>query len=112
LKANNAGGAPGSFFNLSGDNFTPNQSVSLSVNGLHLGDVPVSSNSTFTFTLSTANGGEGIYFVKVGDRPAIQLRLTLDAQQPIRPKEGDYTVIDIPSGIALTPRFLLPFLSR
>ena len=112
LDCNYAGGAPGSYFNLNGDHFTPNQSTPISVNGFHLGDVPISSHSTFTFTLSTDNAGEGIYLVKVGDQPALKLRLMLDAKQPMRPKEGDYIVIDIPAGIALTPRFYLPALQR
>ncbi len=112
LSANYARCAAGSFFNLASDHFPANQSTPVSVNGTQLGDIPISANGVFTFTLSTANAGQGIYFVKVGERPALQLRLRLDAQQPIRPKEGDYTVIDIPSGIALTPRFYLPTLRR
>jgi hypothetical protein len=112
LYCNYASGAPGSFFNLSGDHFPTNQSVPMTVNGTQLGDVPISSNGVFTFTLSTASASQGIYIVKVGERPTVQMRLWLDAQQPIRPKEGDYTVIDIPSGIALTPRFYLPTLRR
>jgi hypothetical protein len=112
LNANYASGTPGSFFNLASDHFLANQSTPVSVNETKLGDVPVSSNGVFTFTLSTAKAGEGIYYVKVGEHPSVQMRLRLDAQQPIRPKAGDYTVIDIPSGIALTPRFYLPTLRR
>jgi hypothetical protein len=84
----------------------------LSVNGQPLGNVPVSANGVFTFTLSTANASQGLYIVKVGDRPSVQVRLTLDAQQPIQPKEGDFLTFDLPSGIALTPRFYLPALRR
>ena len=84
----------------------------MSVNGAQMGNVPISSNGVFTFTLSTINASEGLYIVKVGEHPSVQVRLTLDAQQPVQPKEGDYTLIDIPAGIALTPRFYLPTLRR
>jgi ligand-binding sensor domain-containing protein len=112
LSSNYARGAPGSFFNLSGDHFPANQSVLASINGASLGNIPISSNGVFTFTLSTDNAGEGLYIVKVGNRPSVQVQLRLDAQEPIQPKEGDYRVIDIPAGIALTPRFYLPALWR
>jgi hypothetical protein len=77
-----------------------------------LGDVPISSHGTFTLTLSTANADEGIYFVKIGDQPALRLRLRLDAQQPIRSKEGDFTTFDLPAGIAFTKEYYLPVLRR
>ena len=112
LNANYASGSPGSFVNLSIDHFPANQNVPVTVNGVQLGNILISSHGTFTFTLSTTNASHGLYIVKVGDRPSVQVRLILDAQQPTRPKEGDYTVIDIPSGIAFTKEFYLPLLRR
>jgi streptogramin lyase len=112
LNANYTSGTLGSYFNLTSDHFPANQSVPLSVNDAQLGNIPVSSNGVFTFTLSTANAEQGIYIVTVGELPSVQARLRLDAQQPFRPKEGDYIVIDIPAGIALTPRFYLPIIRR
>jgi ligand-binding sensor domain-containing protein len=112
LSANYDDGAPGSFFNLTSDHFPANQKVPVSVNGAQLGNVSISSHGTFTFTISTSNADVGGYIVKVGESPSVQARLRLDAQELIRPKEGDYNVIDIPSGIALTPYFYLPALRR
>jgi hypothetical protein len=112
LNANYNGGAPGSFFNLASDYFPANQSVPVSANGHPLGYVPVSSNGVFTFTLSTANADQGLYIVKVGERPSVQVRLALDTQGPMRPKEGNFTTFDLPPGIALTPRFYLPVFRR
>jgi ligand-binding sensor domain-containing protein len=112
LNGNYASGAPGSYFNLSGDHFNPNQSTPITVNGFHLGDLPISSHGTFTFTLSTTNANQGIYYVKVGDQPALRLRFSLNTQNPIRPKEGDFTTFDIPAGIAFTQEFYLPFLHK
>ncbi len=112
LSANYAGGAPGSFFNLDSDHFPANQSVPVSVNGTQLGDIPISANGVFTFTLSTNNADQGFYIIKVGEHPSVQVRLTLDAQQPIRPKEGDFTTFDIPSGIAFTKEYYLPLLQK
>ena len=112
MNSNYASGAPGSYFNFTGDHFTPNQNAPVSVNGTRLGEIPISSHGIFTFTLSTTNGGEGIYFVKVGDQPALQLRLRLDAQQPIQAKDGDFTTFDIPPGIAFTQEYYMPVLRR
>jgi ligand-binding sensor domain-containing protein len=112
LNVNFANGAPGSYFNLASDHFPANQTVPVTINGSQLGYIPVSSNGVFTFTLSTAKASQGIYIVKVGEHPSVQIRLRMDTQQPIRPKEGDYPVIDIPIGIALTPQFYLPALRR
>jgi hypothetical protein len=112
LNSNFASGAPGSFFNLSGDPFPANQTIPVAVNGSPLGDIPVSSNGVFTFTLSTAHASEGNYFVKVGDHTAVQLRLTLDSQKPVQTKDGDFATFDIPPGIAFTKEFYLPLLNR
>jgi ligand-binding sensor domain-containing protein len=112
LDANYAGGAPGSYFNLSSDHFPANQSVPVWVNDAQLGDVPVSSNGIFTFTLSTASASQGLYIVNVGERPSVQARLSVDAQQPVQPKEGDFTTFDIPAGIAFTKEYYLPVLRR
>jgi ligand-binding sensor domain-containing protein len=110
VSANYPGGASGSYFNLSGEHFPASQSAPVSVNGAQLGNIPISSHGTFTFTLSTTNANPGLYIVKVGESPSILLLLKLDAQGPLRPKEGDYNTFDIPSEIALTPRFYLPVL--
>jgi hypothetical protein len=112
LISNYANGGPGSYFNLASDHFLLNQSVPVSVNGSQLGNVPISTNGTFTFTLSTANASDGLYIVKVGTRPSVQARLRLDAQQPMHPKEGDFTTYNIPSGIAFTNEYYLPAVLR
>jgi ligand-binding sensor domain-containing protein len=112
LNATYASGALGSYFNLTSDHFPANQNVPVTVNGAQLGNIPISSHGTFTFTISTSNVSQGLYIIKVGERPSVQLRLWLDSRQPIRPKEGDYPLIDIPADIALTPRSYLPTLCQ
>jgi hypothetical protein len=110
VSANYANGSPGSYFNLSGEHFPVKQSVTVSVNGHTLGNIPVSSSGTFTLTLGTANAGEGLYYVGVEENLKLRLGLRLEAQDPVRPKEGDFTTIDIPAGIAFTHQYYLPIL--
>jgi hypothetical protein len=110
LSSNYAGGAPGSFINLSGENFPPDQSIPISVNTYPLGDAAISADGTFTLTLATAHASQGIYYVKLDSSPPIQLKLRLDAREALAPRLGDFTVFDLPPGIALDKTFFLPIL--
>ncbi len=102
LTINYTNGAPGSYFNITGSDYPPNENASVSINGTSLGDITASGTGTFTITLSTSNAGEGIYYITVSVNPQATTRFTLDASDPSRLKEGNYEIFDVPAGIAFT----------
>lgn len=105
-------GAPGSFFNVSGDGFPPNQTASVTVNGASMGSLPTTASGTFTFTLTTARADEGFYDVTVSVNPSATVKFTLDASEPVRPQEGNYTTFDVSPGVAYTHEVYLPLVKR
>ena len=105
-------GAAGSYFNIAGANYPADENGSVSINGTTLGDIPTSETGTFTFTLSTGNADEGIYYITVSVNPQATTRFTLDASDPTRPKEGSYAIFDVPAGIAFTDEIFLPIVLK
>jgi len=112
LNINYTDGAPGSFFNLSGSSFPPNQSASITINGLSIGNLATDTSGTFTFTLTTSNADEGSYYVTASVNPNATVRFTLDNNSEIKPQEGSYTTFDVPSGTAFTHEICLPIVLR
>ena len=117
LEINHHTGAPGSFFNITGRNFTPNQAARISVNNLYVGSVSIDAGGAFTATLTTsADTDPGNYFISAsytpsppdlrqphdltapGDQTAT-VQFIVDAGQPVRSKEGEFSIINIPDGI-------------
>jgi hypothetical protein len=112
LDINYDAGAPGSFFTLSGRDFPANAIAAISVNGTALGTIPIDGSGSFSFLLSTANAGEGAYFVTAAVNPSAGTRFILSSDEPTRPQEGSGPVFDVPAGIAYTESVFLPIVLR
>jgi parallel beta-helix repeat protein len=112
LEINYEAGAPGSYFNLSGVDFTPNGTAMISANGVDLGTVVADASGRFTVTLSTDAADEGIYIAKATADASASIRFELDIDDPVRPQEGDWPVLAVPAGIALTNALFLPAVLR
>jgi len=109
LNINYETGAPGSYFTLTGLYFPAESVIEISVNGLNLGSVNSDANGDLVFLILTPGADEGGYVVKAqaGMEMATSI-FRLDNSQPLRPQEGDGVVFNVPPGISLTRRGLLP----
>jgi hypothetical protein len=106
LSINYSSGAPGSFFNLFGSDFPPDQTVTIYVNGRTIGTAVVNQNGEFVFTLSTLGADDGIYNVVASVNPSASARFILDSTADTRPQEGDYLLFEVPAGIAVFEIYL------
>jgi hypothetical protein len=100
--------APGSYLNLSGTGFGPTTKVALSVNGAELGAVVADASGAFTVTLSTDSAEEGLYLARAAAHTSATVRFVLDAAAAIRPRQGDWSLFEVPPGVAYTHAFYLP----
>jgi photosystem II stability/assembly factor-like uncharacterized protein len=101
LAINYSSGAPGSYFTLTGSNFPPNRTATISVNGNVLGTVLTDSSGSFIFSLETnPTTEEGFYRVTVSVNPSASTQFTLDVADDVHPREGSETVFVVPDGIA------------
>lgn len=112
LTANYADGAPGSFFAFAGSDYPANEEATIDINGWIVGTIAIDANGAFTVILSTADADEGNYSVTVRGYPSANAQFVLDAAEPVRPQEGEGTVIPVPAGIALTKFVFLPTVVR
>lgn len=110
--ANYATGAPGSTFTIEGAQFPPDTDVEVWANWRSLGSVTTDSAGALTFLLTTDDADEGAYFIRVGDDPGTGLWLTLDADEPVRPQDGEGPLLDVPEGIAFNHFLYLPVSPR
>ena len=98
------------FFTATGTGFTSNITAIVTINNVALGTVPTDGNGDLSFILSTANADEGGYVVTASVNPTASARFTLDADEPVRPLEGESPIFEVPAGIAFTEFFFLPIL--
>lgn len=110
LQINYSSGAPGSYFNVTGSGFTPNGTAFIVVNGHLLDRLPVDSNGTISFTLATTEATQGFYHLRVSVNPAAGIQFRLSPNEPVRPREGELPVIEVPAG--LTGVTYLPLVLR
>ncbi|MEM7030837.1 MAG: two-component regulator propeller domain-containing protein [Chloroflexota bacterium] len=114
-------GTPDSYFNLRGSGFPPNQFANLSINGIHLAQILVGSDGTFTITLNTATADVGVYVATVsvdlnGQGTSVPSNLRaqattsflLDATESTHPQLGNYTQFTIPASLAFKSTAYLP----
>jgi hypothetical protein len=107
LAINYSGGAPGSYFTITGSNYPPNSTATITINGNILGTVPTNSSGGFIFLLETSlTAEEGFYSVTVSINPSAMTQFTLDAEDDVRPQEGSGTVFVVPDGIAFHAVYL------
>jgi hypothetical protein len=111
LAINYSSGAPGSYFTITGYNYPPNSTATISINANVLGTVTTDSSGGFTFVLETnPTTDEGFYSVTVtvNDNASTQIYLnpsattqfTLNAEDAVHPQEGIGTMLEVPDGIA------------
>ena len=71
LTINYSSGAPGSYFTITGSNFPPDNTVTITINGNLLGTVPTDPSGSFIFILETnPTTDEGFYSVTVSVNPS------------------------------------------
>ncbi len=106
-------GSPGSSFTVTGSNFPPNGTGSITINGHASAEtIAVDGIGGFVFQLSTTEADEGSYFVTVSVNPSATSRFRLDATAPLRLPEGSGPVVTVPGGIAYTKFVYLPLVRR
>ena len=112
LSINYTRGRPGSFFTLTGTNYPPACTATVTVNGRTLGTVFVDSLGNLTLILSTANADDGQYFVTVSVNPSATVGLVIDSTAPLRAQSGIALIFDVPWGSAFTESIFLPVAVR
>jgi len=113
LAINYSNGSPGSYFTLTGTNFPPSSTGTVSINGHAMTEtIPVDVAGGFVFRLNTTGADEGRYFVTVSVNPSATSSFMLDGTAPFRRPEGSGPVIAVPAGIAYTKFVYLPIIRR
>lgn len=106
-------GQPGSYFNLTGINYTPGITTTLTVNGVLLDQFIIGSSGTFTATLDTNLADLGDYRVSASYNPSASTSFTLASDAPLWPLSGNATIYEVPAGIAMaSERLHLPLVLR
>jgi hypothetical protein len=132
LDINHDLGAVGSFFTVSGFNFTPSGNLTAVVNGQPLGSLDADANGDFAFIIDTATPGvtPGYYFVsiaptsdleavltQIGEKPNYQILTTSQIMGPtvafrleptgtVHPQVGSGPIFVLPANIGLDVKFL------
>lgn len=125
LQINFTTGKPGSFFTLSGTNFSPNGPATLTLNGNNLGTTNADSAGNLIFVLNTSSASTGWYFATVTNVASTNISsemviagtagasFRLDDGAPVRPQIDAGTLLSIPAGISVSNQnIFLPHLSR
>jgi hypothetical protein len=106
-------GAVGSFFQVTGTNFFPNQPVSLFINGHLLTDTMIAdATGGINFQLDAAAADVGYYMVmaEYGVRRVVQIEVNNAA--PVIASNGNTPIFAIPAGMGYTDQVFLPYLSE
>jgi peptide/nickel transport system substrate-binding protein len=96
LEINHPSGAPGSYFNLTGSGFPPGSQAFVVSNNQILAQLQVDEGGAISVTLSTDNASPGEYHLRITVNPSAGVLLSLDAEQPTWPREGEFQVIRLP----------------
>jgi len=96
---NHEGGAPGSYFNVTGSGFPPDSKVFIVANGRLLGEVMSDSSGGVAFTLATDQADPGKYHVRVSVNPVAGIAFNLDPDLPLQPREGELPLVVVPAGL-------------
>jgi Tol biopolymer transport system component len=108
LSTNHPGGAPGSYFTLTGNYLPPTSTATLIVNGLTLGDIPTDDNGNTTFLLHTADATPGLYTIRLTVAPYwAESQFILHPAGETHPQEGSGPIFDLPPNLA-HPLLYLP----
>jgi hypothetical protein len=106
LQVNHETGAPGSYFTLFGGNFSPNTPVTVSVNGIVLGEVQSSDSGELMFLINSTGADLGFYAVEASGNESAATQIILQEGAPTWSPENEGVVFDLPAGIAAQLRFM------
>jgi hypothetical protein len=113
LVINYSNGSPGSYFNIIGTNYLPDQEVSVVVNGhVLIDDLYIDSSGYFSFLIDTTGADPGKYIVNITGAEDLRVGFVLDSSYPTRAQEGSGPVITLPTGIALTHSVYIPLVQH
>jgi len=105
-------GQSGSFFTLTGQNFTASSTATIKVNGTTLGTVPTDASGGFVFLINTTGADSGIYLVTISVNLDARTSFELEPSEPLRLQEGQGTIFPLPTGIAFTDQIFMPVFRR
>lgn len=113
LTINHQTSQPGSVLTLTGTQFPPNGTATVTVNATSLGTVTMDANGAFSFLLKTDQADAGYYTVQVQANEFVHpaTHFWLDPTAPLQPAEGEGTELTLPAGIARTRFIFLPLLA-
>lgn len=105
-------GAPGSQFNVSGQNFQANSTAQLSVNQRNLGTITTDGNGNLTAKLTTTtDANEGSYFVTITQgENSVVIHFVINDSAASHPPNG--AGITLPNGIGYDEQLYLPLTFR
>lgn len=106
LQVNHDTGAPGSFFTVFGGNFTPNTPVTVSANGVVLGEVLTSDSGELMFLIDTTGADLGFYMVEASGNESAATQIILQENAPQWAPENEGVVFNLPAGIAAQMIFM------
>jgi hypothetical protein len=106
LEVNHASGQPGSFFAVTGMNFSPNASATITANGTLLGNVPTDSNGNLAFNIDSTGAEIGLYVILATTGESATTRFTLIPEGELWPQEGSGPILTLPPDIAGNPIYL------
>jgi hypothetical protein len=106
LQVNHDTGAPGSFFTVFGGNFTPNTPVTVSANGVVLGEVLTSDSGELMFLIDTTGADLGFYMVEASGNESAATQIILQENAPQWAPENEGVVFSLPAGIAAQMIFM------
>lgn len=110
LVSNFSAGAPGSYFKVSGNNFPPNKSATITVNGHYFGVIPVDNWGAFQFSFNTSEASVGFYLVTATVNPSRTTQFEVNDLAPLRPPIDNTQIFEIPPNIAFTEFSFLPII--
>jgi hypothetical protein len=99
-------GSPGSFFTVHGNNFPPDDAVTILVNGVVLGLVTTDSSGDLTFIIDSGTASPGLYIITTNIIDGPQAIFHLDPADPSRSQEGEGTLFVLPADLASQAIFL------
>lgn len=111
LQVNHTVGAPGSFFTLSGGNFSPNTLVSVFANGVLLGEVQTGDSGELMFLINSSGADLGYYMIEAIGKEGAATLIILDEDAPLWLPENEAIVLNLPAGIAQQVLFM-PFINK
>lgn len=106
LEINHDSGLPGSFFAITGSNFSPNASATITANGTLLGTVQTDSNGNLAFDIDSTGAELGLYVILATTGESATTRFTLVAEGTLWPQDGTGPVFILPPDIAGNPIYL------